>query len=269
MKYSWLYALLILCSSAVNALDYAPWYSPVLEFDAYAEYCYQHYKRLDVARECESRGETCQFFTLGLDVSPWMLWNTQAEFSLAQTNHKRSLYAKDFQFMGRYLFLDDVVGDPVSFSAGLTLLGFSEAARHDVGVIAQGSIAGEAHIAVGKECAPKAFWLARTWVVGGAGIGNVGSAWLRADAGIEANYYDFWSNALLVNTRWGLGHDALCPEYFHGYGKIRYQFVDLGWKSEMRDCIGTFTWGVFYRVFARNCPKNTLQLLFAFERNLY
>lgn len=260
---------LIFWTTSLHSLDYAPWYSPVLEFDTYFEYTFQHYRRLDVEPPCESGGATSHFFTLGLDFSPWMPWNTQAEFGLADTTEQRSFYAKDFQLMVRYLLLDDVIGDPVSLSAGITFMEFSKAARQDVSVLAHGSIAGEAHLALGKEFAPKEYWLARSWVVGGIGLGDRGAAWLRADAAFETNYCDFWTNSVVVNSLWGLGHSRLCPEHFEGYGKLRFQLVDLGWKSESRQFIGTFKWGVLYRVFARNCPKNNLQLTFAFERNLY
>ncbi|MFA6916653.1 MAG: hypothetical protein WC222_09670 [Parachlamydiales bacterium] len=268
--FKWWWSFLLIWTATLQGLDYAPWYkSPVLELDTYFEYLHQHYQRLDADTDCRNHGETSHFFTFGADISPWMPWNAQAEFSLADTTEQRSFYAKDFQLMGRYLLLDDVIGDPVSLSAGVTYMQFSKPAREDVGVFAHGAMAGEAHLAVGKEFAPNQFWLARGWALGGIGVGDRGAPWLRADAAFETNYCDFWSNAFVINSQWGLGHSLLCPEDFSGYGKLRYQFVDMGWKSESRFFTSTFKVGVLYRVYARNCPKNNLQLSFALERTLY
>ncbi len=251
--------------NSLFALDYAPWFSRVFEFYPSFKYRFQSYHKVE-----EQKGQTefsghDHFCTAGLGLTFWENWNGQIALTGAQTSSHDYFHYNDIAFLLRYQLTDDVVGDWFSSVVGITLVSASEAAHTDIGEFLHGDINSEISLAFGKEYAPFNAWLFRQWALMGFAIADVGSPIVRFEAALETQYCDIWRNALHVRTLWGLGKDILFLGTFDGYGSIHHQSVDIGWKSKLSFPEFSFEGGVFYRVYARNCPKNAIQYLISVE----
>lgn len=196
-------------------------------------------------------------------------FGAEIEAVISNTHH-HSLYADCFRLTGRYLALNDSVGDPVSLMAGLTLTLPTTHGLDDISSFHHGHCEIEATLAIGKETICYDRWTSRYWAVAGFGCAtDEGSPWLRADLHYENNFDSFLTLHLFVNTLWGLGHNAITP-HFHGYGSISHHSVDIGTKiSYYTECDLTLSLGYSYRPYSHNFPKNTnifmLDLLYPFS----
>ena len=85
---------------------------------------------------------------------------------------------------GRYIVLDDVAGDPISLTAGLSYIESFIPGLHDVSSFHHGRAEGELFLSVGKERRAWASWIRRWWAAGAIGIGDRGSPWLRGNVGM-------------------------------------------------------------------------------------
>lgn len=272
---SWVGLVLAMCVSLeLSAFDESPWFSRFYEIYPSVEYRLQTYSSVDKQKHCENFSSTDHFLTFGLGattcipkdwVTPTTNCNTQAQLTLAQTKCQGGMHANDFQILYRKPLTEDTIGDFLSSTAGLKLIQASHAARRDISVFVHGGIGLEAQLALGKEYAPADEWLFRYWALGAAGVGDTGSPWIRGDGYVEFLYCGIWKNTFLVKSLFGMGHDTLCPDCFRGYGSIRHQSIDAGWKVERRGDWLNITGGVAYRFYARNCPERVFQAIASIE----
>lgn len=287
MKRTLTFLALILTVSTLSATEYCPWFGPWLEvegratarLEAYPSINGHHCHKIppnDVFAHYDGRKNINKSATNGfLDLSASMTyperWSSEVEVVIATTRHC-SFGVDSLKFTGRHLFFDDVIGDPLSLSAGVSAIGVFPPFTHDVSVFHHGGIAGEMHIAVGKEFICREFWTSRLWGVGAVGLGDVGSAWLRFDTFFEHNWWDRHHLRLSAKTLWGLGQNRLnLCEHFGGYGPIAHNSVDIGLRYGYFFEFGlTANIEYAYRVYARNCPQdvNILSLNFLYPFGL-
>lgn len=252
----------ILSLDIASATDYKPWYGPVLEIDTQADILMQAFDHVDSHGSSGNRPEFDTFIDLSAAVTVWEGIAAELEVIAAETRHQ-SFGMDAIRLTGRYLWLDDVTGDPVSLSTGITLSTVFEACRRNIATFDHGSIECEGHIAVGKETSSMQFWTSRWWGVFGIGLADVGSPWLRANVAWEHNWWNNHQVKLFADSIWGLGGNNLNQKHFHGYGSIAYQAVDIGARYLYRFCNGlALSAGYAFRVYGRNCPQcvNTILL---------
>jgi len=241
----------------VDATEFMPWLGDPYVIEGRADLIVEAYESLN-GKHGKSHRPACDFFLdAGASFTPDGEWSAELEAVLADTRH-RSFGFDSLLLTGRHLFFNDIVGDPVSLSAGLTIIQAFKPAWHDISVFHHGGIACEGHVSVGKELSCQQFWTSRLWGVAAIGVGDVGSPWLRGDITWEHNWWDVHQLSLFAHTIWGLGGNTLnLSERFKGYGSLHHQSVDVGFRYTYG-----FEYGIAahldyaYRVFARNCPKN-------------
>lgn len=266
----WVVLLAVLSLSQLVAFDESPWFTRFYEIYPSIEYRFQDYPSLDSCEGCPPYSGTDHFLTFGLGATLCLPkdWETptrncsiQAEFTLAQTKSQGGMHANDVQLLLRHPLTDSILGDFADSTVGVKIIQNSRAARRDIGYFAHGGIGLEGQVAVGKEFAPHAEWVFRGWALAGVGVADTGSPWLRAEGHLETQYCNFWQNALIVESLFGWGGDCLCQECFTGYGSVRHESVDIGWKTKLLIDRANLQGGVYYRVFAKNCPKNAVQVI--------
>lgn len=258
-------ALLALLASAVHATDYKPWYGRVLQLETQADVCFQMFDHVDSHHSSGSRKEFDTFIDLGASMALWE--DMAAELEVIALQSRNQSFGMDaIRLTGRYRWLNDIVGDPVSLSTGVTVSTIFPAARRNIATFDHGGIACEAHLAIGREVSCMQFWTSRAWGVFGIGVADVGSPWLRANLAWEHNWWDRHRIELFSDSIWGLGGDQMDLPYFHGYGPIQYQAVDVGARYYYQADYGiVFSLGYGYRIFARNCPQNVNFVLLRLE----
>lgn len=252
-------------AATASATDYKPWYGRVLELDARAEVLMQAFEHVDSHHCSGKRREFDTFVDLSASMAVWEGIAAELEVIALQSRHQ-SFGMDAIRFTGRYQWLNDVVGDPVSLSTGVTVSSIFPPARKNVATFDHGGVACEAHVAVGREMSCMQYWTSRAWGVFAAGIADVGSPWLRGNIGWEHNWCNTHYFELSADSIWGLGGDELNLCYFYGYGSIQYQAIDLEVRYSYQCDFGPLlSAGYGYRVYARNAPQNVNFVLLRVE----
>jgi len=242
----------------LSATELAPWFGKTLEIEGRATTRVQCYNLLDTKSGSKKHPACDVFVDLSAATAVDLIVNVSAELEavLAATRH-RSFGFDSFLFTGRYLWLNDVIGDPISLVTGATISKVFRPARHDIGVFHHGGIQCEFHVAAGKEFSCEQFWLSRGWGVLGLGIADQGSPWLRANLAWERNWWNRHELKIFMDSLWGLGNRSLnLKHHFPGYGPIHHQSIDTGVRYRIAFESGAaLSFEYAYRLFANNCPE--------------
>jgi hypothetical protein len=255
---------MLLCVSFAEATEKMPWFWRYLEFQPRLTYRLQEYRRVDTKFGSKHRRSVDNFITLSLGGS-YDRWAIEVETSAGATRH-RTFTPSDIALTGRFLILEDTIGDLVSLSTGVTFTQVFTIARHDISCFYHGGIEAEGHLAIGKETSSEQFWTSRTWAIFGIGCADLGSPWLRADFAFEKNCYDLHRFRFFAHSLFGLGQDDLVLKYhFRGYGPIRHQTIDLAvLYTRFFESGLSVDLGYLYRIYARNCPEHVNQFVLSF-----
>lgn len=248
-------ALIPVCGTAT---EYAPWFPRYLELQPRFTYTHEWFNTLDSGdHKCHYRAQN-DFYEASVEVS-YDVWDAELEV-LIDSTRSHSLGPDNAKGTVRYLIMDDVVGDPVSWTVGLSLSTVFTQALHDVSVFHHGHFEGELHSAVGMEWDCYDTWSTRVWGLAGVGAGDQGgsSPWLHGIAAWEMNHQDRHQGRLYCEALYGLGsHNINLAIPFQGYGNIRHQSIDLGLRYQyLFDCNGSSLSAEYIvRMYARNCPQ--------------
>jgi hypothetical protein len=239
-----------------NALEVAPWFGNIWECNFTGNYTYSRYSRVQHGDPDLKSPSNDQRFGFSLEMPLAPTWDLELEIEFVDTPRQKwgmRSYAGQF----RYLWLDDVSGDPISLTTGFNVRGVSSHSLSDVSSPYHSNVNFELNTAAGKEWSKRAFWRMRTFAFAGVGIANHGSLWVRALAAFEGNYVDKHRYQLFANSYWGFGPDrAVNVNHFHGYAKIHHQSIDIGaGYSYLFDFWGSLTIDYAFRVYARSFPE--------------
>lgn len=254
------------------ATELKPWYGRIYDLDFRASSLLQQFNKLDTACGKVKRPEFDAFYHLSAHFVAKENLTAEMEVSALDSRH-RLFGMQAFRLTGRYFVFNDVIGDPVSFAAGMTLSKIFHAARRNLATFDHGGVACEGHIALGKELLScEEFWLSRIFGVFGIGIADVGSPWMRVNLAWERNWWERHQLKAFAHSLWGFGrnHLNLCHS-FHGYGSINYQTVEVGLCYGFRlDNDALLSLSYAFRVYGRNCPSqvNYLQFELCYPFNL-
>lgn len=241
-----------ICSQA-SATEYQPWLSNLFEFEWRNSLLYQGYRSIASGSEIQREHADDLF----MDAS---IANTIPDIGLeielrAASTRKQRGDIDQVKVTGRYIWLNDVEGDPLSVASGVSLI---QAFRHsvkDISSFHHGKGECELFLSVGKETARKDYWDSRWWAVGAIGIADQGSPWLRLNMVYEKRWFVLHELRGFVNTLWGLGGHRLHRFRFDGYGPVQHQSVDLGLRYTYElEFFGSASLEYTYRVYGRNFP---------------
>lgn len=261
-------ALFSMLTCIASATELTPWFSPQLENEFRNTLIYQTFRKVSEGSHYTKYSSDDLFLTLSITDSPYPEWSFELEGTVAKTRHKSNGF-DNLRATARYLWLNDVAGDPVSLTSGVTITIPTEGSLHDVSSFHHGLIEAEFHTAIGREHSCGEIWTSRWCAIAAIGIADRGSPWLRGN--LEYDWRMSENNELkaYINGLWGLGKSDLHLCHFKGYGPVRHQSVDLGLRyAHEIDCFGELSIEYAYRVFARNFPVNAqfivLELVYPF-----
>ncbi len=238
-----IFSLAFVIPGMLFATDFAPWYGNDLEFHPRETYIFQKY--------CNN---TNNILISGLEGS-YDVYQIDAELNLSHTKARRFGF-DDFHLTGRYRFLNDIVGDPVSVVAGVTLIRACHKSVKDKNTFHHGLNEAEFTASVGKEESMGDDWTSRSWALGALGTSDRGSPWARLDLVWEKNYCHRRFLRIFANSLFGFGSRNLHSRHFSGYGDIRHRSIDLGFEYKMYVIeTSELTLGYSYRPYAENFPK--------------
>jgi hypothetical protein len=246
-------SLLLLTSCTLSAaIEYSPWPAQMLEFELKPEFI--------ITTAKNDHKEDLDF---NLSVMPSQRWQTQVECGFFSSPERSPTYSHS-SATARYVWLDDVIGDPFSLVTGCTVRSVSNAALHNPLTFYHSEVEFEGHVAIGTETAPCDTWSSRRWCALLLGVPTEGRLWGSL---IAKNEWNFWNGHILacsLQAEANFGGKSLNSSLpFQGYKDIAYQFLDFG--VEYRYTLsysGELGFEYFYRVYAKNSPQNIQQFIF-------
>lgn len=257
----YLFFLPILCSS----LEVQPWLSDCLEFHFTGSYSYSWFHKVQNGKPQLKHPFHANVFYLGLDFSPTPEWSGDVDVQFADTSQEKFNF-RTAALQARYLWLDDIVGEPVSLTTGASFRFTNGVSLRDISCPSHANCDGEINLAMGKEFDFTDCFAMRLWGFGALGQANRGSPWVRGIVAIETNYDCQHKLAVLALMSHGFGrHVRVLVDDFHGYAKIREKSIDLLFRYGY----GLGVWGTMrfeyqYRVLAKSCPANVNTVILSY-----
>lgn len=260
--------LLLIGIGRVNATETKPWLGNVFEFEFRPSLTYQGYTRLSSGSKAQKYSSSDLFLNVSLS-NALPSFGLEIEVLGARTRRQRS-DVDQVKMTGRYVWRDDIAGDPLSIVSGLSFIQAFHPSLKDVSSFHHGISEAELFLSVGKEYPQDTVWVSRWWSVFGIGAAaHRGSPWFRLNMAYEKCFCGQHELRLLLNTLWGTGHQRLHLHHFNGYGPVQHQSVDLGFRyTHLLEFFGNASLEYSYRVHARNFPEYThrvtAQILYTF-----
>ncbi|HSX14073.1 MAG TPA: hypothetical protein VLE96_06625 [Chlamydiales bacterium] len=247
----------ILAPLALFSVEVQPWFGDVYQFHFLGSYAYSRFHSFSHGSPQLTEPFNAHLVYLGLDFSPSPVWSIDGDMQLADTSAS-SFYFRSIAFQARYLWLDDIIGDPISLATGGSIRATTSEGLRDISCPSHGNVDFELNLAFGKEFEASNCWLFRTWFYAAIGHANRGSPWVRGIISLETNIDDRHKWALFAEGINGYGrHVHVDIEHFYGYARIREKAVDLGIRYGYRlDVWGTIRLEYFHRVLAKSAPKD-------------
>lgn len=252
-----IFSLLSLVPALACTLELQPWFGSVYEFHFLGSYAYSRFNEVANGAPQLTKPFNSNLAQLGLDFTFAPEWAVDADIQFADTT-QMAFNFRSSAIQGRYLWLDDLVGDPISLTTGANFRGTSNESLHDISCPARSNLDFELNLALGKEFEANPSWLFRTWVYTALGQGIAGSPWVRAIVALETNIVEQHKLGLFAEGVNGFGgHRTVSTNHFDGYGKIRYKAIDLTARYGYRLGVwGTLRAEYTHRFLAKSYPKD-------------
>jgi hypothetical protein len=244
--------------SVLPATEQAPWLGNTYEFEPKVSYTHFYAPKIDLHHKTKHHHVRGNIEAFSLVFTPAADISTELEVSGFDTREHEFGLEKTKATV-RYLWLNDVVGDPVSLTTGASFGYLPRRSFHDISLMHHGYYETELHAAVGKEFgfSEKENTYYRTYFMPLFGIAERGSPWARAEAHIEGICQDTYSMDIFVKAEKGFGNHKLRHiDHFKGYADINYRFLDTGlsFKYILQDFGSIYATGT-YRLAAKYGPK--------------
>ncbi len=254
----WFFGIVSLFSAAaLSAIEVQPWFGDVFEFHFLGSYSYSWFHSVQNSLPPFHRFFQSNLLYLGLDFSPTPVWNIDADLQFVDTSAVSANF-RTAAVQARYLWFDDIIGDPISFATGGSVRLTATSSLKDVSCPSHGNVDFELNFSLGKEFDVSDTWRYRLWAFGAIGHANRGAPWVRAIASFEMNVADLHKWAIYASGINGYGrHIHIDVDHFFGYAKVREKTIDLGARYGYRIGVwGTIRFDYIYRVLAKSAPQN-------------
>jgi hypothetical protein len=249
--------LLLLLPISLFGLDREPWFCNMWEFTFRPTYTYSTYP--DVQNGVPDKQETSHDHVISFDfaVPPSPEWQIDAEVEFADTP-RQSMGLRSLAFQVKYLWLNDLVGDPISLTTGAVSRGVTRHSVQDVSSPYHSYLNFEINTTLGREWNRETYWWLRTYGGVSLGIANHGYPWANAFAIIEGQMQQAHRLGLFCEGALGFGHrKEVFINHFNGYGSIQHRNIDVGLKYTYAfEIWGQLSVAYTRRLYARSFPEN-------------
>jgi hypothetical protein len=249
--------LLFGLNASAQALYTKPWLGNVYELEWQGAFTYSRFHKVADAAVQLKHPFNSRFYLMDLAFTASAVFDMQAEIEFADTS-RQSFEWQSVALQGRYLWLNDIIGDPCSLITGVNARAVHRHSLHDPSCPYHYEYNFELTTAIGKEYSNEGDWTMRTYGLGGIGIANQGSPWLRALGVWQINRNDRHRFNLGINGYFGMGHKRhVNVNHFNGWAHVHHQSIDLsaGYEYHMQ-IWGTVGLQYAYRIFANSFPEH-------------
>lgn len=237
------------------SLEMQPWFGEVYEFYFLSSYSFSRFNKVQGGSPQLTHPFNVNLLYFDLDFPFSPQWSFDFDLQFAKTT-QQSFNFRTTAVQGRYLWLDDIIGDAVSFCTGASARFTPSYALHDVSCPSRTNADFELNFSIGKEFAVRENWLFRAWGFGAVGQGIYGAPWVKAMAALETNKDDTHKLAIFVLGDNGYGrHSHVSINHFEGYGRIRAKWIDAGLRYGYQMGVwGTLRFEYVRRLLAKAAP---------------
>ncbi len=249
--------LLFLLPISLFALEIEPWFGDVWEFTFTPSYTYGRFHHVQNGDPQLKGAFNENLLTFAIAVPPSPDWELGGEVEFADTT-RQSMGLRSGAFQVRYLWLDDILGDPVALTTGISARGVSVHSLKDISCPYHSHANFELNTSIGREWDHGFDWRLRFYGLGAFGIGNVGHPWTRAFATLEGNIHCTHRLGIFTEGYFGFGPRAeVNTNHFDGYASIRHRNIDLGVQyTYVFEIWGQLSFAYTRCLYARSFPEN-------------
>jgi hypothetical protein len=243
--------------SSLGALQRKPWLSPIWEFELDTSYTFSRYHHFSEAKKQIERPANDQLFYVDLGVAPAADWSVDVDFEVADSP-RRPFGFQSVAAQYRKLLLDDVIGDPISLTTGISCREVFSKSVKDVNSPYHSYVNVELNASMGKEWEDPPYWRMRSYLFTALGMANRGAPWVRLYAAWEHNQKDEQQWKLFAEGYVGFGHvHEVNIDHFHGYASIHHRSIDVGIAYRYLFLLwGSLSIEYAHRVYARSFPAH-------------
>ncbi|HUD01810.1 MAG TPA: hypothetical protein VMR37_05750 [Rhabdochlamydiaceae bacterium] len=249
--------LLLLLPLSLFSLEIEPWFCNVWEFTFTPSYNYGRFNSVQNGHPQLKKPFNENLLTFDLEVSPSPNWDLDGDVEFAATT-AQSMGFRSGALQARYLWLDDVIGDAVSLTTGLSARGVSSRSLRDISCPYHAHANFEANTSIGKEWDQGFDWRLRLYGFGALGMANIGYPWARAFLMFEGNVRSTHRFGIFAEGYFGFGNqERVNTHHFDGYADIRHQNIDAGLKyTYVFEIWGQLSFAYTRRLYAHSFPEN-------------
>lgn len=249
--------LLLLLPISLFGLEMEPWFCNIWEFTFTPSYTYGRFHHVQNGHPRLKSPFNEHILAFDLAVPPSPNWEIDADVEFADTT-RQSMGLRSGALQARYLWLDDVVGDAVSLTTGLSARGVSRHGLKDISCPYHSQANFEVNTSIGREWDCGFDWRTRVYGFGAIGMANRGYPWARAFATFEGNIQSAHRFGIFAEGFFGFGNESrVKTDHFNGYAFIRHRNIDLGLKYTYAfEIWGRLSFAYTRRLYARSFPEN-------------
>jgi hypothetical protein len=252
----WMGTALCLTSSGWT-LETKPWLGNVYEFELQSAFAYSVFNKVEGASVQLRHPLHNRVIALDLGLTPSGQFDFQIEGEFAKVE-SINWGLRSGAVQGRFQFLDDISGDPVSLVMGLNVRGAPHRFLKSVSTPYASEFNLEITGAVGKEWSKEGQWTMRGYGFAAIGMGNRGYPWTRELLVWQQQWQNTHRLTLFAEGNIGFGpKQHVNVRHFNGWAKVQHQSIDLGLAYGYQLSVyGLLSATYAYRVFAHNFPEH-------------
>lgn len=260
------FCVICLLSALLEGFEEKPWFGNLYEFYVDASYTFSRFSAVSRAVHQIRSPWNINLLTLDLGLSPVNTWDVQLELELA-SSPKQTFGRRSTALEVRTLLLDDIIGDLVSLSAGVSVRQTAHQSLRDISCPSSARYDFELNSAIGKEWSIGPDWRSRVYGLGAVGQGTHGSPWVRARAVYQMQKPEAHAIEFFALGYFGFGgKKEIYVNDFHGWGSYDHSSCDVGLGYR----VDFGLWGYLrldyaHRVYAKVYPKGTNSLLISYH----
>lgn len=252
---------LFLSFTAAQATEKAPWFGNDNEFEWRNSLEHRYYDDVDTVQGAERRNGKESLLSLALGLATMGSFHAEAELTAYHLKADGLDAASRFDaltFQGRYLLMNDIVGEPFSIVAGADVSFVPSKSQREIGIVRHGNVELEGHLSIGREKSSGRTWDSRYWSSLALGVANRGSPWAKVHLAWEKNFSDEQSLLVFSDYRQGLGGRKLNQiSEFTSYRSLDYAFADVGMKYAYQFAVmGELSASYAHRVYSQYTAKS-------------
>src|SRR5579872_459593 len=163
---------------SLMAFEEIPWFGIPLEAYLNVRYTYAEYNKVQNAHPPLRNPSRSHLICTGLDFVASPVLDAGVEIEVTHTP-KLDWAVRSMAVQGRYLWLDDIVGDPITFNTGVIFRWVPPHSLTDISTPYHARYNTEVNAAIGKEWGGWKRYLYRSYGFLGIGMAETGYPWLR------------------------------------------------------------------------------------------